>query len=198
MFVHTTVKEYLFDGVRFCINPQGLAKAICNQIKEGGSKTIRELKDGSLAFSFFNHVSKKTPFLEKRNKIIIFLLNSRKMVLAMMFMRSIPAKVILEGFWKYKNSMIIIIYKFGLIPVIIMAPQCVIKLMVPMPLRIHLFVRKVIQCISLVPIFVVRFSCSIKKKSLIKVYPVIVIRLVKILLMTLGPNMIMNVFVWIN
>ncbi|KAM7358354.1 sensory neuron membrane protein 2 isoform 3-T8 [Cochliomyia hominivorax] len=55
MFVHTTVKEYLFDGVRFCINPQGLAKAICNQIKEGGSKTIRELKDGSLAFSFFNH-----------------------------------------------------------------------------------------------------------------------------------------------
>ncbi|XP_073836371.1 sensory neuron membrane protein 2 isoform X2 [Musca autumnalis] len=55
MFVHTTVKEYLFDGVRFCINPQGLAKAICNQIKDGGSKTIRELKDGSLAFSFFNH-----------------------------------------------------------------------------------------------------------------------------------------------
>lgn len=57
MFVHTSVKEYLFDGVRFCINPQGLAKAICNQIKDGGSKTIRELKDGSLAFSFFNHVS---------------------------------------------------------------------------------------------------------------------------------------------
>ncbi|XP_013112608.1 sensory neuron membrane protein 2 isoform X3 [Stomoxys calcitrans] len=55
MFVSTSVKEYLFDGVRFCINPQGLAKAICNQIKEGGSKTIRELKDGSLAFSFFNH-----------------------------------------------------------------------------------------------------------------------------------------------
>nr|QEO32906.1 sensory neuron membrane protein 2 [Delia antiqua] len=55
MFVSATVKEYLFDGVRFCINPQGLAKAICNQIKEGGSKTIRELKDGSLAFSFFNH-----------------------------------------------------------------------------------------------------------------------------------------------
>lgn len=57
MFVRTTVREYLFDGVRFCINPQGLAKAICNQIKDGGSKTIRELKDGSLAFSFFNHVS---------------------------------------------------------------------------------------------------------------------------------------------
>jgi len=32
MFVSTSVREYLFDGVRFCINPQGIAKAICNQI----------------------------------------------------------------------------------------------------------------------------------------------------------------------
>ncbi|XP_068142736.1 LOW QUALITY PROTEIN: sensory neuron membrane protein 2 [Drosophila tropicalis] len=55
MFVHTSVREYLFDGVRFCINPQGIAKAICNQIKESGSKTIREKPDGSLAFSFFGH-----------------------------------------------------------------------------------------------------------------------------------------------
>uniref|UniRef100_A0A1A9ULV3 Sensory neuron membrane protein 2 n=1 Tax=Glossina austeni TaxID=7395 RepID=A0A1A9ULV3_GLOAU len=55
MFVSTTIKNYLFDGVRFCVNPQGLAKAICNQIKESGSKTLRELKDGSLAFSFFHH-----------------------------------------------------------------------------------------------------------------------------------------------
>lgn len=55
MFVTTTVKKYLFDGVRFCINPQGLARAICKQIKDQGSKTIRELDDGSLAFSFFYH-----------------------------------------------------------------------------------------------------------------------------------------------
>lgn len=55
MFVSTSVREYLFDGVRFCINPQGIAKAICNQIKESGSKTIREKSDGSLAFSFFGH-----------------------------------------------------------------------------------------------------------------------------------------------
>ncbi|XP_060658319.1 sensory neuron membrane protein 2 isoform X2 [Drosophila nasuta] len=55
MFVTTSVREYLFDGVRFCINPQGIAKAICNQIKESGSKTIREQSDGSLAFSFFGH-----------------------------------------------------------------------------------------------------------------------------------------------
>ncbi|XP_055846378.1 sensory neuron membrane protein 2 isoform X1 [Episyrphus balteatus] len=55
MFVTTTVKNYLFDGVRFCINPQGLARAICKQIKDQGSKTIRALDDGSLAFSFFYH-----------------------------------------------------------------------------------------------------------------------------------------------
>ncbi|XP_055909082.1 sensory neuron membrane protein 2 isoform X1 [Eupeodes corollae] len=55
MFVTTSVKQYLFDGVRFCINPQGLARAICKQIKDQGSKTIRALDDGSLAFSFFYH-----------------------------------------------------------------------------------------------------------------------------------------------
>ena len=59
MFVTTTVRNYLFEGVRFCINPTGLARAICKQIQEQGSKTIRVLDDGSLGFSFFNHVKQK-------------------------------------------------------------------------------------------------------------------------------------------
>lgn len=104
MFVSTTVKNYLFDGVRFCVNPQGLAKAICNQIKESGSKTLRELKDGSLAFSFFHHVSST-----KLNKcmafclslhfyfelIYNFTLSNRKMVPAKNYLKFIPAKVML-------------------------------------------------------------------------------------------------------
>ncbi|KAL5282468.1 CD36 family protein [Megaselia abdita] len=55
MFLYTSVKNFLFDGVKFCINPSGLAKVICNQIKDKGSKTIKTLQDGSLAFSLFNH-----------------------------------------------------------------------------------------------------------------------------------------------
>lgn len=60
MFVSTTVREYLFEGVRFCINPTGLARAICKQIRDKGTKTIRALDDGSLAFSFFNHKNRTT------------------------------------------------------------------------------------------------------------------------------------------
>ncbi|XP_055380715.1 sensory neuron membrane protein 2 [Condylostylus longicornis] len=55
MFLTTSVNEYLFEGVKFCINPTGLARAICNQIKEYGSKTIRTMEDGSLSFSYFHH-----------------------------------------------------------------------------------------------------------------------------------------------
>lgn len=56
MFLYTSVNKFLFDGVQFCNKPSGLAKAICKQIKSEGSKTIRSLQDGSLAFSLFNHV----------------------------------------------------------------------------------------------------------------------------------------------
>ncbi|XP_055601534.1 sensory neuron membrane protein 2 isoform X2 [Uranotaenia lowii] len=55
MFLRTTPKEFLFDGVPFCVNVIGIAKAICKEIEKRNTKTIRVLPDGSMKFSFFNH-----------------------------------------------------------------------------------------------------------------------------------------------
>ncbi|XP_053689569.1 sensory neuron membrane protein 2 isoform X2 [Sabethes cyaneus] len=55
MFLRTTPKEFLFDGVPFCVNVIGIAKAICKEIEKRNTKTIRVMPDGSMKFSFFNH-----------------------------------------------------------------------------------------------------------------------------------------------
>uniref|UniRef100_A0AAG5D386 Sensory neuron membrane protein 2 n=1 Tax=Anopheles atroparvus TaxID=41427 RepID=A0AAG5D386_ANOAO len=57
MFLRTTPKQFLFDGVPFCVNVIGIAKAICKEIEKRNTKTIRTMPDGSLRFSFFSHVS---------------------------------------------------------------------------------------------------------------------------------------------
>lgn len=57
MFLKTTPREFLFDGVPFCVNVIGIAKAICKEIEKRNTKTIRVLPDGSMKFSFFYHVS---------------------------------------------------------------------------------------------------------------------------------------------
>ena len=56
MFLRTTPKQFLFDGVPFCVNVIGIAKAICKEIEKRNTKTIRTMPDGSLRFSFFSHV----------------------------------------------------------------------------------------------------------------------------------------------
>uniref|UniRef100_A0A182S8A7 Sensory neuron membrane protein 2 n=1 Tax=Anopheles maculatus TaxID=74869 RepID=A0A182S8A7_9DIPT len=55
MFLRTTPKQFLFDGVPFCVNVIGIAKAICKEIEKRNTKTIRTMPDGSLRFSFFSH-----------------------------------------------------------------------------------------------------------------------------------------------
>ncbi|XP_065087461.1 sensory neuron membrane protein 2 isoform X2 [Ochlerotatus camptorhynchus] len=55
MFLRTTPREFLFDGVPFCVNVIGIAKAICKEIEKRNTKTIRVMPDGSMKFSFFFH-----------------------------------------------------------------------------------------------------------------------------------------------
>ncbi|XP_021695540.1 sensory neuron membrane protein 2 isoform X1 [Aedes aegypti] len=55
MFLRTTPREFLFEGVPFCVNVIGIAKAICKEIEKRNTKTIRVQPDGSMKFSFFNH-----------------------------------------------------------------------------------------------------------------------------------------------
>lgn len=58
MFVRTTPKAYLFDGVPFCTKPLiGIAAIICKQITEAKSNTVSTAEDGSLRFALFNYVS---------------------------------------------------------------------------------------------------------------------------------------------
>ena len=56
MFINTTPKEFLFDGVEFCTNRFGIPGIVCRQVKDRNSTTIRETESGSLKFSFFSHV----------------------------------------------------------------------------------------------------------------------------------------------
>lgn len=63
MFVKTTVREYIFDGVRFCTDRGGIPGVVCLLVEQQGSQTIRKDPDDSLRFSFFNHVSDLNMFL---------------------------------------------------------------------------------------------------------------------------------------
>ncbi|XP_055621367.1 sensory neuron membrane protein 2 isoform X2 [Toxorhynchites rutilus septentrionalis] len=55
MFLRTTPKEFLFDGVPFCVNVIGIAKAICKEIEKRNTKSVKMMPDGSMKFAFFNH-----------------------------------------------------------------------------------------------------------------------------------------------
>jgi hypothetical protein len=59
MFIRTTPRQFLFDGIPFCQSSDQLATVVCGQIAEQNSATIRKMEDGSLRFSFFHHVSIK-------------------------------------------------------------------------------------------------------------------------------------------
>jgi hypothetical protein len=58
MFIETTPKQFLFDGVEFCRDPVGIPQIVCMSIEERKSPTIVKTDDGrALRFSMFNHVS---------------------------------------------------------------------------------------------------------------------------------------------
>ncbi|XP_026465745.1 sensory neuron membrane protein 2 [Ctenocephalides felis] len=56
MFIKTTVKEYLFEGVKFCVDRSAIPSIVCSLVEKQGSQTIRKsTTDRGLLFSFFNH-----------------------------------------------------------------------------------------------------------------------------------------------
>lgn len=58
MFIETTPKQFLFDGIEFCKDPVGISQIVCMSIEDRKSPTIVKSMDGrSLRFSMFNHVS---------------------------------------------------------------------------------------------------------------------------------------------
>lgn len=57
IFIHTKVRALLFDGIDFCSSTNTLSKMVCDIVKQKNVPTIRETADGTLKFSFFNHVN---------------------------------------------------------------------------------------------------------------------------------------------
>lgn len=75
MFVKTTPKEFLFDGLPFCIKPViGIAAIICKQIADAKSNTVSQADDGSLKFALFNYVSYVDLFVDFPLQMFFFLL----------------------------------------------------------------------------------------------------------------------------
>lgn len=58
MFMKTTPRELLFDGIEFCRDPTAVAQIVCLSIEDRKLQTITKTQDGrALRFSLFGHVS---------------------------------------------------------------------------------------------------------------------------------------------
>lgn len=65
MFVTTTPRKFLFEGVDFCETPEEgtLEGVVCTLVEDNGSKTIVKSADGrTLKFAMFAHVKCKKYF----------------------------------------------------------------------------------------------------------------------------------------
>lgn len=58
LFMNVKPREILFDGIPMCVNVTGFAKIMCQVMKARHLQNLREMDDGSLRFSYFNHVIK--------------------------------------------------------------------------------------------------------------------------------------------
>lgn len=57
MFLRTTPKNLLFDGIEFCRDPVGVAQIVCMSIEDRKLQTIVKTDDGrAMKFSLFSHV----------------------------------------------------------------------------------------------------------------------------------------------
>lgn len=57
IFVQTTARRFLFDGVPMCVEVNGTAEFICDLVKSRELNTMKEMPDGRINFSMFGHVS---------------------------------------------------------------------------------------------------------------------------------------------
>lgn len=62
MFLSTTPRALLFEGITICEDAHGVAKVLCNVMKERKVQTIQPVDDGSLRFALFGHVSSRNGY----------------------------------------------------------------------------------------------------------------------------------------
>lgn len=68
LFVTVSPREFLFDGMRFCVDPVGIARIVCSVVKAKNVKAIRELEDGSVKFALLYQVINNTMHIGHRDK----------------------------------------------------------------------------------------------------------------------------------
>lgn len=56
LFIRTTPKMMLFEGIRFCIDTRGIADVMCQIVRDRQLNTMQEMPDKSLRFSMFRFV----------------------------------------------------------------------------------------------------------------------------------------------
>lgn len=58
LFMKTTPRQLLFDGIEFCRDPIGVSQIVCMSIEDRKLQTITRTEDGrAMKFSLFGHVS---------------------------------------------------------------------------------------------------------------------------------------------
>lgn len=57
IFLQTTARDILFDGIQLCVNVHGLAEIICDLLKSRELNTLKAMPDGSVNFALFAYVS---------------------------------------------------------------------------------------------------------------------------------------------
>lgn len=57
IFMQTTARDFLFDGIPLCVNVFGLAEIICDMLKSRELHTLKTMPDGSVNFALFAYVS---------------------------------------------------------------------------------------------------------------------------------------------
>lgn len=56
LFLRTTPRKYLFEGIPFCVNPGIIGNIVCNVVKQKKSKSVFEFSKG-MKFAYFYHVN---------------------------------------------------------------------------------------------------------------------------------------------
>lgn len=56
LFIRTTPRSLLFDGIPFCIKTHGLAEIMCQMLRDRNLNTMQVLADKSVRFAMFRYV----------------------------------------------------------------------------------------------------------------------------------------------
>lgn len=64
LFIRTTPRSLLFEGIQFCVNTRGLAEVMCQILRDRQLNTMQVLSDKSVRFAMFKYVGVSVEYVE--------------------------------------------------------------------------------------------------------------------------------------